>query len=528
MSEEKANHQGRLRSKGLTLYAAIFMIICLLPFVGMLWAPTQSTSSTTRAVALPELLQDDGTVNVNYLSQLGTYFEDHYAYRNLAIDLDARLKVGLFGVSPTKQVVVGSDGWLYYGGELDDYLALSPLTERKAKNIAFNLSLMQGYAKAKGSKLIFTIGPNKSTLYPEHMPYYFPRSPDPSMDLLKECLEEKGVTYLDLFELFDAQSEELYCKTDSHWDNNGALLVTNALLELCGKDRATVQHYFRYPFFIGDIEKMLYPVTAQPEPQTGPSTGDWNYVNSASTVDDVFIETGSSGAASSSGSSDTPGSSGASSTAGSPNPAGKDTLLMFRDSFANTLIPLMAPQFGHAYFSKLIPYNMTQIETLQPDYVIIERAERHIDLLAENPAIMLAPRLKIEATETIESNTSIELTKDGDFQVIQGWVDEGCIGIDDDVFIMVETPSGVVCYVPFRISGMVNSSANTSIDGADEAVGVLKDGLGAGSTGRISDYGYKAYLIDQNLENGTFTITVLVLRADSGKVVAVANSTFVR
>ena len=474
----------RLKSTGLVLFIAVFLALCLLPFVGMLWAPTRSTSGTAEPASLPAVVQEDGSANLAYLSQLGFYFEDHFAYRNLAVDLDARLKVTLFNVSPTAQVVVGSDGWLYYGGELDDYLGTTPLTPRKAKNIAHNLALMQGYANAMDSQLLFVVAPNKSSLYPGHMPYYYLDSRDASMELLGACLEEKGVAYVDLFELFTTQDEELYCKTDSHWNDVGALLVTNALLKACDKDGAVVQSSFEDLRFYGDIEKMLYPITAQPEARLTYSTGDWVYANATSSVEDGFIETASSGTGS---------------------------VLMFRDSFADSLIPLLAPEFQRAYFSKYIPYDLTQIETLKPDYVLIERTQRHVGLLAENPAILLAPSFRLEATDSIASTTTVEVVRDGDFWVIQGWVDESCIDEDDDVFILLEGPEGAVCYVPFRISGTVNQ------------VTALEEGVQQALPGRESDYGYKAYFSSSVFIGGDYMITILVAKADAGGIVAVAS-----
>lgn len=496
------------KTAGIKIYVALFLTICLLPFVGMAWAPTQSTSSSAESVEAPQFILEDDSVNIDFLSQLGGYFEDHFAYRNLAIDMDARIKVTLFKTSPTDQVIVGDDGWLYYGGELADYQGLSPLTEREAKNIAHNLALVQGLTNARGATFVFTVAPNKSSLYPEHMPYYYLDEHDQSMELLKSCLKEEGVLYVDQFELFGAQSGELYSKSDSHWNYEGALLATNALLKACDKTSASAGSSFVDEAFFGDIEKMLYPLTAQPEAMPTLSTGPWDYKNSATSVEDSFIETGSKG---------------------------KDTLLMFRDSFGDNLIPLMAPQFERAFFSKLVPYDMTQLETLKPDYLIVERAQRHVGFIAENPPVMLAPRVQIKATSSIESNTSIEVIKDGNFWVVRGWVDESCIGVDDDIFIQVKSADEVVSYVPFRVSGTVGTESNLT-GPVDNAAGAAADGAGRlgsmrskpgqNGEGHVSDYGFKSFFSATTLGESGYTITILVSKPGSNEVVAVASATF--
>ncbi|MCL2827081.1 MAG: hypothetical protein FWD72_06735, partial [Eggerthellaceae bacterium] len=440
---------------GLAVYAVLFMAICILPFAGMAWAPTEETSSRTGPVALPALTLEDGSANLGYLPQLGAYFEDHFAYRNLAIDLDARIKVALLDTSPNSQVIVGSDGWLYYSGELDSYLGLTSLSEREAENIAYNLMLVQGYAASRGSKLVFVVAPDKSALYPEHMPYYYVENRSPSIDLLERCLDERGVAYVDLFALFEAQDSELYCKTDSHWTNLGAMIAANALLDACGTGEATGVPGPADDAFTGDLEVMLYPVTAQPEPLATLDTGSWGYVGSTASVEDAFFET---------------------------EAGGEGTLLMFRDSFGNALIPLMSPQFSTVYYSKLIPYNLTQIETIKPDYTIIERAQRHLGLLAENPPMMFAPKVKAEASGSVASSTSIETYQDGDFLVIQGWVDEACIGNDDDIFIQIESADGTAAaYAPFRMSGVA------------DAAQANEDGIAYNENAPDSDYGFKAF-----------------------------------
>ncbi|MCL1797166.1 MAG: hypothetical protein FWG24_02420 [Eggerthellaceae bacterium] len=484
----------RARTIGLIGYVAAFFVICLLPFVGMLWAKEQPLSSTTEAAVLPELTHDDGSLNLEYLSQASSYFEENFAYRNFAIDANARLKVSLFATSPTDQVIVGTNGWLYYAEELDDYRGLSAMTPRKAKNIAHNLSLMQGYSRARGSEFVFVVAPNKSSLYPGYMPYYYLGQQNENRQLLQACLEEKGVSYLDLFGLFVAEDEELYCLTDSHWNNVGALKVANALLDACDKAEAVVESSFTDDAFVGDIERMLYPKTARPEPLLVFSTGDWHGDNDASSVEDAFIKTvADSGAARADA-----GTAAGTTTSG-------DTLLMFRDSFGNSLIPLMAPEFETAYFSKYVPYDFTQIETLKPTHTIVERAERHVGLLAEAPAVLLAPSLTISPVRTLESNTSIEVFEDGNLVVIQGWVDESCIGEDDEIFIEIRSAQSSVGYVPFRIS---NETADKKA-----------------KTGTITycDYGFKAYFLPDALGKGEHSITVLVSQLETGEVVAVAS-----
>ncbi len=80
---------------------------------------------------------------------------------------------------------------------------------------------MQDYARAAARAILFTIAPNKSSLYPEHMPArYLTEDADGNYERVLPYLEQEGVNYADLFSVFRAHANVLYYKTDSHWTNS--------------------------------------------------------------------------------------------------------------------------------------------------------------------------------------------------------------------------------------------------------------------------------------------------------------------
>ena len=59
---------------------------------------------------------------------------------------------------------------------------------------------------------------------------------------------------------------------------------------------------------------------------------------------------------------------------------------MYRDSFANALIPYAASSFSEVRFERAVPYNTKLIDSFDADYVIVEIAERNIkDLIDYYP-----------------------------------------------------------------------------------------------------------------------------------------------
>ena len=526
-----------MNRKGLYLFAVLFLVLCLLPFVGMLWMDDAPTSDQDSRATLPALQVGDGTFNLNFLQGMGDYFEDHFAFRSLAIDTNARLRAGLFKTSPTDQVIVGREGWLFYGSTLSDFQATEPLSSREIQNITHNLSLMQGYTNAMGADFVVAIAPNKNTLYPDYMPYYYLRGNHESMELLEASLAAESINYVDLFGLFGTRDELLYMRTDTHWTTEGALLVTNALLTACDKDAVTTASEPVETLVEGDLERMLYPVTAGTEESLAISTGNWQFSGGSESVEDDITTTTSSG--------------------------GEGSLLMFRDSFANTLIPYLATEFSRAEFSKMIPYNLTRLADLKPDVLIIERAERHLSLLGENPPFMYAPTTTFEHIAPYEpygwtdrseterwpswENTDnyLDWFVDGDFRVIEGYLDEAFFEVieesdggqsisysQDIIFVSLEGRQGdPVIYVPFLISiakvpTNPDSDTLTTPLSATPASSASPSPLDSSTQStQNSQYGFRIFLDERTLTEKEYTIKIMVAPSGSNAASVVKTGT---
>lgn len=479
VSQASPDKTSKVQQRALLVFATLFLLICLLPFVRLPFSPEQTVADGDTLSEAPTTTHDDGTLNINFLSDAGTYFEDHFAFRSAAIDLNARMRVGMLATSPTDQVIVGSDGWLYYGGTLTDYLGTKPLSERDIVNIAHNLELMQGYTEAQGASFTLLIAPNKNTLYPEHMPYYLAQGTNDSMQRLMQALEKSGINYVDAFALFGDEPAELYYRTDTHWTSEGAFLVTGELLDALGSAEVTLSGQPEPETLTGDLELMLYPLSNRGEDALALETGTWQYSGEARSVEEASIET---------------------------TGEGEGTLLMYRDSFANNLIPLIAPAFERAYFTKLVPYNLMQVQGQQADAVVIERAERHISLLADDAPLMLAPTLKLDtssalsATATAEQNSHISWYPDEDFRAIEGWLDEAAMATQSQIFVEIQGPSAESrVFAPFYLSRSEGNNA--------------------------SSYGFKLYLDERSLTEGAYTFRVLVVEEGTGTVQLVLEET---
>lgn len=439
-------------------FVVIVLVALLVPLVGMVWAPSDTFAENREAAEAPRLLADDGTLNVNVLSDAGEFFADHYAYRSYLVDADARLFSSVFGISTADNVIYGDDGWLYYAGTLGDYQNRTPLRERQAANIAHNMRLLQDWCEAQGCKFVFTIAPDKNGLYGEQMPAYYPEVDNASMQLLGEWLASEDVHYLNMFDVMRDADNVQYFLRDSHWSDKGALLGHDAIaselgLQAMGLDESDLVAKDDY---IGDLNRMLFPISAVPEwdwyaegvndgsgvSGTLRSGSYWNYVEGADPNDGIVVTEPSEG----------------SPYAGLAAENGR--VLMFRDSFAIGLLPYFACETETARFDKMVPYDGLQL--LDGDYaaVVVERAQRHAADLAESAFIMPCPVVEIGGSDSAMPSSAIDATCDVESQdslvLLSGDVSYEALTPEDSIYLTLFDADGSSrTYEAFQCTGDV-------------------------------------------------------------------------
>lgn len=342
------------------IFTAAFLLLCILPSAGMLFLPPTEAAANERLTPVPQLKSEDGSWNQNVLDDATNYIADHFALRQEMVTANAMLQTGLLATSPAEDVIYGTDGWLYYAETLDDYQNRATLTDEEVQQIAQTIADMQAYCEARGAQFVFTIAPNKNSLYPEHMPARYLQSDSPgNYEKLKPLLEEYGVHYADLFTFLSEQDEILYLKTDSHWTNRGAALAHDFLMETLGLPYTAFAEaeYTTAETHRGDLYEMLYPKGTAREAQQAYET-TFSYVSEPRTAEDILIQTTSPAA-----------------------PNGR--LLLCRDSFGNALHPFLAEDFREATITRQMPYPLEQVQA--GDTVIVEIVERNLANLLKYP-----------------------------------------------------------------------------------------------------------------------------------------------
>lgn len=408
---------------------------CLLPFAGMAAWPTTASTENKALPEFPGLKDKQGRLNLDFFQELEGYFNGHFAFRNELVYADAVIQTSVFQVSNVDTVTYGTDGWLYYSSTLGDYLGNHRMSGRQVYNLAHNLSIARQYVEQNGSDFVLAVPPNKNTLYGGHMPYYDSCIVDKvhSIDVLAPRLQEMGVPYADLLSLFRREDEVLYLKRDSHWNGKGAVMAYDCMMDALGyaHEEYDGSPVSRSKDEDGDLNRMLYTFYGEKELNYKYGIAqEYGYVNDVKSVEDAWIETELQEGAG----------------------MGNGKLLMFRDSFANTLIPLVANQFEQAWFTKEAPYGLESLmEQHAPDTVIFEKVERNLPEYIEMPPIISAPQAECaENAGPLESGTTVSmetLEYDAGYYKISGSVEGALLEDETDIFVRVNG----VCYQAYHI-----------------------------------------------------------------------------
>lgn len=184
----------------------------------------------------PRVGWDAGTLRA-WPGAAARYFEDHFAFRARLVRWQAVLRLEWLGVSPSTEVLVGRDGWLFYSadGGLDDFASAVPFSREDLETWRQTLQHTSDWLKGQGVAYLFVLAPDKHAVYPEFMPAGVRRvGAGTRTDALVRYLRDHStVAVLDLRPaLLEAKPRErLYHRTDTHWNDRGAFVAYQQVME---------------------------------------------------------------------------------------------------------------------------------------------------------------------------------------------------------------------------------------------------------------------------------------------------------
>lgn len=197
------------------------------------------------------------------------FFDDRFGFRRFLIRLHYRIKIFGLGVSPVRsiskapmasgkrepltaneiipQVLVGKDGWFFFGHEqsAENYRGtLNPFGHRDLAMTVEGLTARRDAVEKFGGRYILLIVPNKDTTYPEFMPDEFNVvNPNRRIDQIVPALQ--GVPRVEVIDLRESLAAaksraQVFQKLDTHWSNAGIWVGYDALIRAVAKSHPGV------------------------------------------------------------------------------------------------------------------------------------------------------------------------------------------------------------------------------------------------------------------------------------------------
>ena len=214
-------------------YLCGFLIIIYLPLIQMnLNIFNTSTINEKREKAQKPVFNKDEDISI-YLQNYETYFNDNFGFRENFIKLANTIDVKVFNISSNSNVILGKNNYLYSSEETNDYNKINTLTDEQINTILNKLSYFQKMLAERGIDFVFTVAPNKSTIYPEFMPYEsLNKNGQNNLDKINNSINNYYINYINYKDLMinNKKNYELYYKRDTHWNTVASTLASNELL----------------------------------------------------------------------------------------------------------------------------------------------------------------------------------------------------------------------------------------------------------------------------------------------------------
>lgn len=412
------------------IYTTAFLALCAAPLAFIPLTQTDGTAENRQLSQMPDFLEEDGSINLNWSSRFETYFSEHFAFRPQLVTLDSLIKSEVFKTSSSEKVIVGNSDWLYFAETLPDYTGENAMSERKLYNTAKTIALMQEHFENDGRKFLYFTAPNKNSVYPENMPKRYVRSSQPSnRERLAKKLDELGVNHIELAPIFSQCGHTLYLERDSHWTNEGALVAFNAAADALGMahdDFAYASHCTQKVWH-SDLDGMLFPSYERlSEQEVYDIDFTFDYRSEFVSEDDMMIKT---------------------------KGPGEETLLMYRDSFGRAFYPFAAENTAKASFSRAVPYKTELADELDAQNVILEIVERNLANISKDSPIMNAVSRDMDVSASIEESDKniCEVSDKGRNIRIYGILDEKYFADNSNIYITLETDGAVYAYEAFPV-----------------------------------------------------------------------------
>ncbi len=165
--------------------------------------------------------------------QIEDYANDHFLLRDLWVSFQANLS-RLLGKTEQNGVYLGKDGYLFESFSVPGESFTAGISNALSSFAADHPSL----------KMYMLLAPTAVNILNDHLPSAAPEADQNQyIDMIRTVSENAGITFVDVRDTFKSHTDEqLYYRTDHHWTTSGAYYAYTALAGNMGLDTSLVTY----------------------------------------------------------------------------------------------------------------------------------------------------------------------------------------------------------------------------------------------------------------------------------------------
>ncbi len=195
------------------------------------------------------------------------YVDDNAPFREELNRAKSNIDAELLNLSPSDQVIIGSDGWLFLTDSVKWHTPEKALSANDLALMKNNLVNLKNELAGHDTKLILFIAPDKASVYPEYLPNGVKADGKNTGKIISE-LRKAGITVCFCKDalLPYKDSYPLYARYDTHWNAIAAYLGTRELVSLLGSCNPPVEELAMFPreFEGNDLARLVSMEQALP------------------------------------------------------------------------------------------------------------------------------------------------------------------------------------------------------------------------------------------------------------------------
>ncbi len=252
------------------LFSSLFVVIISAPLALMPFGNDKDISSQEQRKLAPKPTLKLSVKSLSdFPNKYAAYFDDHFGQRNRILTWANKLKEKLFNRSKARNVIFGQNKWMFYNveGSILDHIGHFQPSEKQLQQWKKTLETKHWWLASLDIKYVLVVLPSKGSVYPEMLPERINRVSGTTrlMAFSRYLTEHGGLPYfLDATPVMleKKKQRQVFFKTDTHWNDDGAYSVYIATLQLMNdwfddihpidKERITRKPYEK----IGDIARI--------------------------------------------------------------------------------------------------------------------------------------------------------------------------------------------------------------------------------------------------------------------------------